>query len=103
MIVYKVFYKNLELKKGKFIGALIERRKDLRGTNLFDAGLRWAKLTFGHLVKDKQGIFVVPDELNFGNDNRLLVEKGIFTKEEFLEIVKVVDRGMKRERKWEDC
>jgi hypothetical protein len=29
---------------------------------------------------------------------RLHVEKGIFTKEEFLEMVKVVDRGMKRER-----
>jgi hypothetical protein len=27
---------------------------------------------------------------------RLLVEKGIFTKEEFLEMVKVVDREMKR-------
>jgi hypothetical protein len=27
---------------------------------------------------------------------RLLVEKGIFTKEEFLEMVKVVDQGMKR-------
>ena len=30
---------------------------------------------------------------------RLLVEKGIFTKEEFLEMVKVVDREMKRKRK----
>jgi hypothetical protein len=28
---------------------------------------------------------------------RLLIEKGIFTKEELLEMVKVVDRGMKRE------
>jgi hypothetical protein len=27
---------------------------------------------------------------------RLLVEKGIFTKEEFLETVRVVDREMKR-------
>jgi hypothetical protein len=27
---------------------------------------------------------------------RLLVEKGIFTKEEFLEMVKMVDREMKR-------
>jgi len=27
---------------------------------------------------------------------RLLVEKGIFTKEEFLEMVRVVDREMKR-------
>ena len=30
---------------------------------------------------------------------RLLVEKGIFTKEEFLEMVKVVDQGTKRGRR----
>ena len=30
---------------------------------------------------------------------RLLVEKSIFTKEEFLEMVKVVDREMKSKRK----
>ena len=30
---------------------------------------------------------------------RLLVEKGIFTKEEFLEMVKVVDQEMKRKAK----
>ncbi len=30
---------------------------------------------------------------------RLLVEKGVFTKEEFLEMVKVVDQEMKRKRK----
>jgi hypothetical protein len=29
---------------------------------------------------------------------RLLVEKGIFTKKEFLEMVKVVDREIKRKR-----
>jgi hypothetical protein len=29
----------------------------------------------------------------------LLVEKGIFTKEEFLEMVKMVDREMKRKKK----
>jgi hypothetical protein len=29
---------------------------------------------------------------------RLLVEKGIFTKKEFLEMVKVVDREMNRKR-----
>ena len=27
---------------------------------------------------------------------RLLIEKGIFTKEEFLEIVKIVNQGMKK-------
>jgi len=31
MVVYKVFYKNFELKKGEFVGMLIERRKDMRG------------------------------------------------------------------------
>ena len=30
---------------------------------------------------------------------RLLVEKGIFSKEEFLEMVQVVDQGMKRNRR----
>jgi hypothetical protein len=29
---------------------------------------------------------------------RLLIEKGIFTKEEFLEMVKMVDRERKRKR-----
>jgi uncharacterized protein YqgQ len=29
---------------------------------------------------------------------RLLIEKGIFTKKEFLKMVKVVDREMKREK-----
>jgi uncharacterized protein YqgQ len=29
---------------------------------------------------------------------RLLIEKGIFTKEEFLEMVKVIDREMKKGR-----
>ena len=32
-------------------------------------------------------------------NNRLLVEKGIFTKEEFLEMVRVVDREMKRKKR----
>jgi len=30
---------------------------------------------------------------------RLLIEKGIFSKEEFLEIVNIIDREMKKERK----
>jgi hypothetical protein len=29
-------------------------------------------------------------------NNRLLVERGIFTREEFLEMVRVVDREMKK-------
>ncbi len=31
MVVYKVFYKNFKLRKGKFVGMLIERRKNMRG------------------------------------------------------------------------
>lgn len=64
MIVYKVFYKNYELKKGELMGVLVERRKDLRGKNCLESGLRWAKFTFGHLVKDKNALFVVPNEIN---------------------------------------
>ena len=45
MVVYKVFYKNYELRKGELMGALIERRKDLRGMKQFESGLRWAKVT----------------------------------------------------------
>ena len=64
MIIYKVFYKNYDLGKGDFIGALIERRKDLRGKSRVESGLRWAKFTFGKMVKDKHAIFVVPDGLH---------------------------------------
>jgi len=32
-------------------------------------------------------------------NNRLLVEKGIFSKEEFLEVVRVVDQDMKMKRR----
>ncbi len=63
MVVYKVFCKNYELKKGEFIGAMTERRKDLRGKCQLESGLRWAKVKFGHMVKDKHSIFVVPNEL----------------------------------------
>ncbi len=37
-IVYKVFYKNYDLKKGEFIGALAERRKNLRGKTKVETG-----------------------------------------------------------------
>ena len=66
MMVYKVFYKNYDLKRAEFIGTLVERRKDLRGKAKVETGLRWAKLTFGQLIKDKHAIFVVPKELNLG-------------------------------------
>ena len=90
MIVYKVFCKNDNLKKGEFIGALAERRRDLRGKTKVETGLRWAKLTFGQLIKDKYAIFVVPKELNLGIDIRWLVEKGVFNKEELRRMVNLV-------------
>jgi hypothetical protein len=90
MVAYKVFYKNYELKKGELIGMLIERRKDLRGVRQIESGLRWAKLTFGHVVKDKKEIFVIPYELNFGSGTQWLVEKGIFNKEELRGMVKLI-------------
>ena len=89
-IVYKVFYKNYDLKKGEFIGALVERRKGLRGKTKAETGLRWARLTFGQLIKDKHAIFVVPGELNLGSDARWLVEKGVFNKEKVRGTVNLV-------------
>ena len=62
MVVYKVFYKNYALKKGELIGVLIERREELRGGSRVDSGLRWAKFFFTGLIKDRQAIFVVPNE-----------------------------------------
>jgi len=43
MIVYKVFCKDGDLKKGDLIGVLAERRRDLRGETQFESGLRWAR------------------------------------------------------------
>ena len=60
MIVYKVFCKNYALRKGELMGMLIERRKDLRERSKVESGLRWAKFTFGGMVKDKESIFVIP-------------------------------------------
>ena len=97
MIVYKVFYKNYELKQGEYISVLIERRRSLRGMTQAESGLRWSKLTFDHLVEDKHAIFVVPKELKFSIDTRWLMEKGVFTKEELLGMVNVVVPEIKRE------
>jgi hypothetical protein len=96
MIVYKVFYKNYELKKGEFMGMLIERRKDLRGKTQVESGMRWARLAFGRMVKDDKTIFVVPNELKLGINTKWIIEKGVFTKEELLGMVKLVDQEMKR-------
>jgi len=95
MVVYKVFYKNFELKKGEFVGMLIERRKDLRGKTRLEAGMRWARVAFGSMVKDKQTIFVVPNELKLGLHTKSIIEKGIFTKEEILDMGKLVDEELK--------
>ncbi len=95
MVVYKVFYKDFELKKGEFVGMLIERRKDLRGKTQLESGMRWAKLAFGRMVKDEGTIFVVPNELKLKIHTKSIIEKGIFTKEEILGMGKLVDQDLK--------
>jgi hypothetical protein len=95
MVVYKVFYKNFELKKGEFVGMLIERRKDMRGETQLESAMRWAKLAFGCMVKDEKTIFVVPNELKLGINTKSIIEKGIFTKEEILGMGKLVDQKLK--------
>lgn len=85
MIIYKVFYKNYEIKKGELLAALTERRRDSRGKSQLESGLRWAKSMFGQMVKDKNAIFVVPHELSWKEDSIVPVERILFTKEEFWE------------------
>jgi hypothetical protein len=63
MITYKVFLKNRDPEKEDLIGVLIERRNDLRGKTQVKSGLEWAELIFGNLVRDRQSLFIVPDEL----------------------------------------
>jgi len=95
MVVYKVFYKNFELKKGEFVGMLIERRKDMRGETQLESAMRWAKLAFGRMVKDEKTIFVVPKELKLGINTKSIIEKGIFAKEEILGMGKLVAQKLK--------
>ena len=99
MIVYVVFCKDFEHKKGELMGMLVERRNDMRGQTQWESGLKWARLAFGHLVKDKKDIFVFPKEMEINDDKGLLVEKGIFNKEEYLKIMNMIDREMKKEGK----
>jgi len=100
MGVYVVFCKDFEHRKGELMGMLVERRNDMRGQTQWESGLKWARLAFGHLVKDKKDIFVFPKEMEINDDEGLLVEKGIFSKEEFLEVMKTIDQEMKmRKRK----
>jgi len=63
MIVYRVFCKDHELKEDDLIGVLTERRNDLRGETQFESGLKWARFFFTDLVKDRQTISVVPNDL----------------------------------------
>ncbi len=95
MLVYKVFYKNFELKKGEFIGLLVERRRNTRGMTLAESGLRWAKLTFGR-ENNQKSIFVVPNEMNLRNDATWLKEKWMFTREELFGLAKFVEQGIGR-------
>ncbi len=96
MIVYVVFCKDYEHKRGELMGMLVERRKDMRGETQWQSGSKWARQAFGHFVKDKKDIFVFPKEMEMNdNDERLLVEKGIFTKEEFLEVEKKINQEMR--------
>jgi len=79
------------------MGMLVERRKDMRGQTQWESGVRWARQAFGHLVKDKKDIFVFPKEMELNDDDeKLLVEKGIFTKEEFVEVEKRIKQEMQR-------
>jgi len=86
MIIYKVFYKNYEFKTGELMAALTERRKGLRGRSQLESGIRWAKSMFGQMVRDKNAIFVVPDELIWKEDSIAPAEKLLFTKEQLREI-----------------
>jgi hypothetical protein len=99
MIVYVVFCKDYDHRKGELMGMLVERRKDTRGETQWESGVKWAREAFGHLVKDKKDIFVFPKEMDINDDKGLLVEKGIYSKEEFLEVMKTIDQEMERERK----
>jgi hypothetical protein len=96
MVVYKVFYKSYELRRGEFIGILIERRKDLRGKTRLESGLRWARFSFTDSVKDRQAIFIVPNELELGSDPKWMIERGVFSKEELLRIMDLADQETKR-------
>ena len=100
MVVYVVFCKDFEHRKGELMGMLVERRKDMRGQTQWDSGVKWARLAFGHLVKDKKDIFVFPKKMEINDDDKvLLVEKGILGKEEYLKIMNTINREMKRKEK----
>ena len=99
MIVYVVFCKDYEHRKGELMGMLVERRKDMRGETQWESGVKWARQAFGHLVKDKKDIFIFPKEMELNGDKGLLVDRGIYTKEEFLEVMKTRDQEIGRKGK----
>src|SRR4030042_5077881 len=99
MVIYVVFCKDFEHRKGELMGMLVERRKDMRGHTRWESGVKWARLAFGHLVKNKKDIFVFPKEMEINDDKVLLVEKGILGKEEYLKIMNTINREMKRKEK----
>jgi hypothetical protein len=67
MIIYKVLLKDYGLQQGELLGAMAERRKDLRGKSKLESGLKWARLVFGQMARDKQAIFVVPQEFPYAS------------------------------------
>jgi general secretion pathway protein A len=87
MIVYQVFSKDYEREKVTRLGMLVERRRDLRGKTRLEAGLTWARLTFGGSAKDKESILIMPKELEAGHATRVLMKRTIFYKDELLEMV----------------
>jgi hypothetical protein len=90
------FRKDYEHRRGDLMGMLVERRKDLRGQTQWESGTKWARQASGNLVKDKKDIFVYPKEMRIDDDKGFLVEKGIFSKEEFQEVMKTIDKEMGR-------
>ncbi len=88
MIIYKVYCKDHHFRQGNLLGVLAERRKDLRGKSALESGLRWARITFGCSGKDKKPIFVVPKELETGNATQRFIEKGIYSRLEFLSVIR---------------
>jgi hypothetical protein len=100
MMVYVVFRKDYEHRKGELMGMLVERRGEMRGLTVQESGLKWARRAFGHLVEDKRDIYVLPKQLKISEDKMLLVEKGIFSKEEFWEVMKKIGEEMKDSSNW---
>jgi len=94
MLIYKVFYKDFERKKGDLIGILVERRKNTREMSSAESGLRWAKLTFGKLERNRKPIFVIPNEMDFKSDAKWISDKWMFTKEELLGLARFVEQGI---------